>query len=167
MEAEIIQYFLEEKEAAKLLLAFGVVGIILSGLLLKFGKKNVLIGFSYPTSIISFVLLALGGFLFWRTPTQSENLQLMFLGTPSTFFDLEFIRMEKIITNFTYYGYFELGLMALGFSLCLMAMRTRGFVFGAGLSLFLYGAMMLTFDDVANQRAERYYQSLTKYTELE
>ena len=167
MEEQLVQYFLKEKSASMLLLWIGVFGLLSASLLLKFSLKKWLIGLSYPTSVISVILTVLGCSIYWRTPTQVEKLTLMYLGTPHSFFETELYRMEKIIMNFSYYNYVEMAFIALGLILCVVAVKTRGFIFGTGLSLFFYGSVLLSFDEIAIKRAELYYQSLIKYSNFE
>jgi len=167
MKEQLMQYFLEEKTASMFLLLIGASGIVIASYLLKYSSKKWLIGLSYPMSIISVLITALGGFIYWRTPVQLEQLNIKLLGTPHSYYELELQRMDGIINNFTYYNYIEIGLIGLGLILCIVAIKTRGFVFGAGLSLLFYGTILLGFDNIANERAHRYHQSLIKHSKLE
>ncbi len=167
MEEQFVQYFSEEKAASIYLLLIGVFGILFTSLLLKFSNKKWLTGLSYPTSIISVILLAVGGITNWTIPTRMEKLKLMYLGSPNVFFELEIVRIEKVLDNFTYFNTLEIGVMLLGLILCVVAIKSRGFVFGAGLSLLFYGIILFSFDKAAFNRAENYNLAITKYAPLE
>ena len=167
MEEQIVHYFSRETKGSMLLIALGVIGLLIAIVLLTFSKKKWLIGFSYPTSLVAVIQLAMGGFIYWRTPNQLGKLQALFLSTPQSFLSTEQERMEKVLSSFILYSYIEMGLIVLGIILFFVAYKTRGFIFGAGLSLLLYGIILFGFDQFANQRAELYYDSLIKTVTLE
>lgn len=167
MEDSLVTYFFKEKSVAQLMMIIGVTGVFFALLGLVFNRKKFFIGFLYPTSIFSVILLFLGGYVFFQTPDQLSSLKLMLLGTPDSFYNLEFMRVNSILEQIKFYMYAEIGVATLGVVLCFIARKTRGFVFGLGISLFLYSMIFLSLDLNSKTRNIKYLRALENQAQFE
>ena len=165
MESVILTYYNQEQFYATFHLGVGLLSLLFTVVVILFTKKSILLGFAYPTTIISFLLIALGGYLYYLIPSVRSDLQLTYLGTPNTFYEIEISRLTLITSKYVYYYTLEVGVIILGVLLLGISYKYKGLVFGIGLSLLIYGMFLMSYDYGAQQRALDYQKKIVDYSD--
>ncbi len=158
MEA-IKNYFNAEKAESLLFIGFGIFTLVLSIYFFFFIKDGFWKGLAIPLIFFSLVQIVIGTTIFTRSPKDDLKVENILKYEPQKIQLEEIPRMEKVMKNFVYYRYFEIGMMVLGLVL-MFSLSNYGFWKGFGLGLFIQCAVLLSLDFFAEKRGHFYIEHL-------
>lgn len=156
----IAAYFDAERFGALLFLLAGALAIVLA-LLLR--RRSGLRGMAVPLIAVALIQLGVGFTVWQRSPAQAAALQQQWREAPAAFQRVESLRMRTVISDLQRYRSLELGLLALGMALVVL-LRNRAFWFAFGLGLVLQAGLMLALDQLAQARAQTYFEALQRHS---
>jgi len=164
MSAAMDRYFRGELREAASFLGVGI-GTAFIGSALATRRDDFGIGAASAILPISAIQIGAGLVLLVRTEGQLADLQALHAKDPAAYRAQELPRMERVSFWFDVYKGIEIGFIGLGAaSIVFGAVDDRpGFV-GAGVGLASQASAMLTFDLIAEQRADDYTAKIEALT---
>lgn len=156
-------YFRAEKREGVVFMGAGMLALTTAASLALSGKPFGL-GMSIPLGAVGLIELAAGLVVFTRTDAQTARLDAQRAASPAAFRDAELPRMRRVNTEFAALAVTELVFILAGGALAGYGFVEHREVFqGVGLGLGIQGAVMLTLDMVAADRARTYTHALASF----
>jgi hypothetical protein len=157
-------YFRGELQEGAAFLGVGV-GTAFIGSSLATRRDDFGIGAASAILPVSAIEIGAGLVLLFRTESQVADLLALHRGSPAQYRAEELPRMQRVNFWFDVYKGIEIGLIALGAgSVVFGAVDDREGFIGAGVGLAAQAGAMLTFDLVAEGRADRYTERIEALT---
>lgn len=163
METAIREYLLEERLESKIFVGIGALAIA-GGIAMLLGGSAFYKGAALPLMAVALIQIGVGGAVWWRTEEHIASLVALLHSDGARFLVDETARMAVVNRNFNIYKVIEIalamvgvGLVADGFALKNDTMK------GVGAGLALQAGLMLTFDLVAEARADRYTNQIALF----
>jgi hypothetical protein len=164
MSAAMDRYFRGELREAASFLGVGI-GTAFIGSALATRRDDFGIGAASAILPISAIEIGAGLVLLVRTEGQLAGLQALHAKDPAAYRAEELPRMERVNFWFDVYKGIEIGFIALGTaSIVFGAVDDRDGFVGAGIGLASQASAMLTFDLIAEQRADDYTAKIDALT---
>lgn len=156
---KIHDYFQAERYESLAFVGIGTAAIVCCFYFWLVINSNFLNGLGWPLLFIAVIQLAVGAFIYFRSPNDEKRVMNFAQNTPKNIKNLEIPRMEKVMTQFKLYRYIEMGLIVLGLILFLIASPT-GFWRGVALGIIIQAGIMLLADSFAENRGQHYLDFL-------
>lgn len=157
-------YFQGELQEAAAFLGVGI-GTAFIGSSLATRRDDVGIGAASAILPVSAIEIGAGLVLLFRTDSQLADLLALHRKSPAAYRREELPRMQRVNFWFDVYKGIEIGLIALGTGGVIFgAVDDREGFIGAGIGLAAQAGAMLTFDFVAEGRADRYTERIEALT---
>lgn len=154
-------YFTAEKSESLIFIAIGIITISFSAYaLLKWGDSFYK-GFAIPVILIGLIQLVVGSTVYFRTPKQIKDLEMLYQKDKVAFVEAETPRMETVMKNFSVYKKVEVAFVVIGLLLIFFS-PSKEFWLGIGVGMLLQGALMLTADIFAERRGTKYQTEISK-----
>jgi len=154
-------YFTAEKSESLIFMAIGIITISFSAYaLLKWGD-SFFKGFAIPVILIGLIQLVVGSTVYFRTPKQIKDLEMLYQKDKVAFVEAETPRMETVMKNFSLYKKVEVVFVVIGLLLIFFS-SSKEFWLGIGVGMLLQGALMLTADIFAERRGTKYQTEISK-----
>lgn len=163
----IHKYFIAEKQESLLFLIVGIVAIGLAIVFFFFIKSNPSFykGMAWPLLVVGLIQVVVGYTVYARSDIQRQDVSYKMGLEPKRFIqEEEGPRMKKVMVNFVYYRYVEIGLVIAGLVLVFLYRNRpeREFWFGLGITLALQAIIMLGADYFAEKRGAAYVSEMGK-----
>jgi hypothetical protein len=159
----ILNYFHAERAESYLFIAVGIAATALAAWFWWGLKQPFFKGAAIPLVLIAAIQITVGTTIMLRTAQDITRVTAMAKNDKPRLQREELPRMQTVMKTFTQYRWLELTLLVLG--AVMIALGTKhGMVAGAGWGLAAQCALMLLFDEVAEQRANTYVQWLVGST---
>ncbi len=163
MRAAMRTYFRGELQEAAAFLGVGIGTAFFAGSSIPRGDFGV--GFASAVLPVSAIEIGAGLVLLIRTEGQLADLAALHAKSPARYRAEELPRMQQVNFWFDVYKGIEIGLIALGAgSIVFGAVDDRDGFIGAGVGLAAQAGAMLTFDLVAEDRADTYTERIEALT---
>lgn len=160
----IVKYFTGERQESFLFLGLGIIGCTLALYFLFISKSSFLKGVAVPFLLVSFLEIAVGLTLIFRSPKDIIRVEKYLFERNEMIQKVEIPRMEIVMRNFLIFRYIEIGFILIGIFL-LYGFRQSLFWNGIGLGLFIQSSIVLLLDFFAERRGEVYLGYLKSLVE--
>lgn len=157
----LLEYFAAEKQGAMVLLVGGVIGVGAATALTM--MRSSYAGAAIPLVALGLLAVGIGAGIWGRTDHQVLWLTDQIRSTAVTAVPAEVSRMQRVRRSLQMALVFEGFVIAAGVVLAL-ASRSTPHVFAAGLGCIGAGALLLTFDLIADRRAALYLAHMVSCT---
>jgi lipoprotein signal peptidase len=166
MEMDLVSimqaYFHGEKVESILMVAASIVILVVAGLLFFVLRHPFAKGLAVVLLLTAIVAGSVGGAIVLRTDKQLTSLVSLYRTDPQKYWETEGARMAAVVKSFIYYR-------VLYGAACLVALLLvfasgRPVLHGVAVGLLLFGALGLTIDYFALDRAERYVAEIRAET---
>jgi MFS family permease len=154
-------YFTAEKSESLIFMAIGIITISFSAYALFKWGDSFYKGFAIPVILIGLIQLVVGSTVYFRTPKQITDLEMLYQKDKVAFVEAEMLRMETVMKNFSLYKKVEVVFVVIGLLLIFFS-SSKEFWLGIGVGMLLQGALMLTADIFAERRGTTYQHEITK-----
>jgi hypothetical protein len=164
LRADLDAYFAGEKSQSWVFLGTGLAGLGTAvGLYVE--GSDLARGASYPIAVFGLGQAVVGAGLAWRTDAQVARLQAQLVADPGALKAAELKRMRRVNLQFDILMIAELVFVVGGTATFFLARREDADTLaGVGLGLASEGAVTLVLDWFAARRADRYTESLLRFT---
>lgn len=159
---KIHDYFQAERYESLAFVGIGTAALVCCFYFWLVVNTNFLNGLGWPLLFIAVIQLAVGSFIYFRSPNDERRVINFAQNSIKNIKNLEIPRMEKVMTQFKLYRYIEMGLIVLGLILFLVG-SPAGFWKGFGLGIIIQAGLMLIADSFAENRGQ-YYLTYLKDT---
>ncbi len=153
-----LNYFKAERAESIFFVMIGILAILLGVYFLFKSVDPFLKGIAYPFIAIALIQVTVGISVYFRTPSDILKVE-KYLQDKSKITTIEIPRMEKVMTNFSFYKMIEIGLILIGIFLFFF-FKDNIFLKGIGLGLIIQSGVMLTLDIFAEVRGTIYLNEL-------
>jgi hypothetical protein len=153
MQAQLLEYFAEEKAESLLFVIAGVLALGASVWLWRTGSSYRAMAF--PLVAVALIHLVVGGSVYLRTDGQVAALSTQLAQAPAAFQAAELTRMGVVMRNFALYKVIELVLLAAGVAMT-YAFRHREALYAVGIGLVIQAGVTLVADLFAEKRGDTY-----------
>lgn len=120
-------------------------------------------GMAYPIFVLSPALLLICVAIILRSPMDLERVANYLQHAPEKISSDELPRMQKVMVNFDYIEYIELGIIVLGACMRIF-LRKKSLWAGMGLGLMVQALLLLAFDLLAEKRGASYLAFLMQFS---
>jgi len=160
----IVKYFTGERLESFLFLGLGILGLAIAISFLFILKTTFLKGVAIPFLLVSFLEIAVGVTLIYRSPKDIIRVETYFSEKNEMIQKEEIPRMESVMRNFVIFRYTEITLIIFGIIL-MYGFRQNLLLNGIGLGLFIQSSVVLLLDFFAERRGEVYLAYLRTIVE--
>lgn len=164
-KADIEQYFLAEKNASLVFLVAGVIGIVMSIILLLLLKTSFYKGMALVCCVFGLTQLIVGYNIYRKADRQRVDIVYAYDLNPDKIGNTELPRVTKALAGIRSIMIAELLAFVIGMILLLTFRASAGkeIWLGVGLALIIQGTMALIFDIRAYRRTQNYFLRLTEF----
>jgi hypothetical protein len=157
MQAQLVEYFFEEKAESVVFVLAGVAAVAASVWLWRTGSAYRAMAF--PLVAVALIHLTVGASVYLRADGQVAALTAQFAQSPAALQAAELARMATVMKNFALYKLIEIALLALGIAMT-YAFRHREALYAVGIGLVIQAGLTLVLDLFAEKRGDTYLAAL-------
>jgi hypothetical protein len=156
-------YFTQEKIESFFFIIIGLISIasaLIFWFIIKYSFYN---GLAYPLLIIGIIQLVVGTTVYIRSQKDITRVELIVKNEPFKIKTDELPRMDVVMKNFKTHKIIEIVLLLIGLSLVILFFNSsQTFWKGLGSGLLIQAALMLILDLLAEDRATKFIDELSK-----
>lgn len=163
MTPAILLYFKAEKAEALVFITAGLAATAYTAWAYFMSPSNpdFYRGMAIPVAVVGLIQLIVGGTVFFRSDSQMDTADVLYLRDKKAFTEAELPRMTGVMRNFRWYRWTEIGFILTGLAL-IFTHEQPDFWKGIGAGLALQGGIMLLLDFFAEKRGWEYVKFVEK-----